>query len=212
MAMSNNSRRAFHPAVSISSWLIAALAVELAAPFQLPWLALPAVFLLARREAAQRFAVLMWKARWLWLALLLLYAWTVPGTLLWPSDYSPSREGLQAGLIRMARLALLLALLARLLSEFAPQQLAGGIYLLAKPFAWLGLDRRALAVRLALTLEHLEHAPKRRNWMDELKSLPAMPGEPGEMRLSVVEAAPRDTLMLLAAVALLGVVLTGIPA
>jgi len=211
MAMHNNSRRAFHPAVSISSWLIAALAVELAAPSQLPWLALPAVFLLARREAAQRFAGLMWKARWLWLALLLLYAWTVPGTLLWPSDYSPSREGLQAGLIRMARLALLLALLARLLSEFAPQQLAGGIYLLAKPFAWLGLDRRALAVRLALTLEHLEHTAKRRNWMDELKCPPAVPDGAGEMRLPIAEAAPRDTLVLFAAVALLGAVL-GIPA
>lgn len=212
MAIHDNSRRAFHPAVSISSWLIAALAVELASPFQLPWLALLAFFLLARREAAQRFARLMWKARWLWLALLLLYAWTVPGTLLWPSDYSPSREGLQAGLIRAVRLALLLAMLARLLSEFAPRQLAGGIYLLAKPFAWLGLDRRALAVRLALTLEHVEHTPKGRNWMDELKSSPAMPAGPGEIRLSIAEAAPRDTLVLFAAVALLGAVLTGIPA
>jgi energy-coupling factor transporter transmembrane protein EcfT len=212
MASHNKNRRELHPAVSISSWLFFALAVELAYPSQLPAFAFLAVFLLGGRGAAQRFARLLWKARWLWLALVLLYAWTVPGTLLWPSDYSPSLEGLQAGLVRVARLALLLAALARLLSEFTPQQLAGGIYLLAKPFGSLGLDRRALAVRLALTLERLEQPGKDRSWLEELKSPFDTFTGPEEMRLSIAQVGLRDMLLLFAAVALLAAAMAGIAA
>lgn len=212
MAIIDKNRRELHPAVSISSWLFFALAVELAYPSQLPWFALLAVILLARSEAAHRFVRLAWKARWLWLVLIILYAWTVPGTLLWPSDSSPTREGLQTGLIRVARLLLLLAALARLLSELSPRQLAGGIYLLSKPLGWLGLDRRALAVRLALTLEHLEQPGSGRNWMDELKSpLNKVPG-PDEMRLSIAQTSLTDTLILSASVGLLAAALMGVGA
>ncbi len=212
MASHDGNRREFHPAVSISSWLIVALAVELATPSQLPWLAAAAAVLLARGEAARRFVRLLWKARWLWLALVFIHAWTVPGTLLWPSDYSPSVEGLQAGLTRMARLLLLLAALARLLSEFSPRQLAGGLYLMAQPFARLGLDRRALAVRLALTLERLERPDKERKWLEKLKQPLDADAGPDEMRLSIAQASLRDGLMLSVAVALLGAVLARIAA
>ncbi len=209
MAFQNKNRREFHPAVSISSWLIAALAIELAAPSLLPLFGALALMLLLHGEAAHRFARLLWKARWLWLALAALYAWTMPGTLLWPSlAYSPSLEGTQAGLVRISRLVLMLATLARLLSEFSPAGLAGGLYLLARPFTILGLDRRALAVRLALTLEHLER-PAGQNWLERLKSPVEETNGPDEMRLSIAPPAPKDLLLLFAAVVLLGVALFG---
>jgi len=207
MASHDKNRRAFHPAVSISSWLIAALAIELAAVHLLAWLAAAALVLLADASALRGFARLLWRARWLWLALLALYAWTVPGVLLWPSDYSPTREGLEAGLIRMLRLVLMLAVLARLLAEFTPVQLAGGLYLLAKPFAALGLDRRALAVRLALTLEQIERPERNRNWLAELKAPAAKSAGSEEMRMVVTQAGWKDLLVLIAAIALLGLVL-----
>ena len=207
MATHNKNRREFHPAVSISSWLIVALAIELAAPSHLPWLAVVAAILLAHGEAARRFLRLLWKARWFWLVLIMLYAWTVPGTLLWPSDYSPSEEGLKAGFVRVVRLALMLAALARLLSEFSPPQLAGGLYLLAKPFSMLGLDRRALAVRLALTLEQLERPARGRKWLDELKAPIEAAAGPQEIRLSIVQIGIKDMSMLVMAVVLLGAVL-----
>lgn len=209
MAHQTKSRREFHPAVSISSWLILAIAIELATPSQLPWLAVAATVLLARADATARFTRLMWKARWLWLALVLLYAWTVPGTLLWPSDYSPSAEGMQAGLVRVSRLVLMLAALARLLSEFTPSQLAGGLYLLAGPFSRLGLDRRALAVRLALTLELIEQRGHARQWLEELKMPAQTVAGPEEIRFSIARAGTRDGLLLWAAVALLGAILLG---
>lgn len=207
MASHDKNRREFHPAVSISSWLIAALAIELASSHQLAWLAAAALVLLADARALRGFARLLWRARWLWLALLALYAWTVPGILLWPSDYSPSREGLEAGLVRVARLVLMLAVLARLLAEFTPVQLAGGLYLLAKPFAALGLDRRALAVRLALTLEQLEQPDRNRNWLAELNVPAAKSAGPEEMRMAIAQAGLKDVLVLFAAIALLGLVL-----
>lgn len=207
MALQNKNRREFHPAVSISSWLIVAIAIELASPSLLPLFGVLAAFLLLHGEAAYRFARLLWKARWLWLALAMLYAWTIPGTLLWPSEYSPSKEGLQAGFIRISRLALMLAALARLLSAFPPAQLAGGLYLLAKPFSRLGLDRRALAVRLALTLDHLERPAGKRRWLEELKTPFEAAAGPDEIRLSIAQVGLRDMLVLGLAVALLGAVL-----
>lgn len=212
MAIPEQNRRALHPAVSISSWLIFVLAVELASPHQLGWLGLLAMYLVAGRSVMQRFVRLVWKARWLWLALIIIYAWTVPGTLLWPTDWSPSREGLQTGFTRVARLLLLLAALARLQSEFSPQQLAGGVYLLAKPLGRLGLDRRALAVRLALTLEYLEQPARGRNWMDELRAPLIQASGPDEIRLSFARSGLLDALILSMSVALLGAVLMRIGA
>jgi hypothetical protein len=112
----------------------------------------------------------------------------------------------------VARLALLLAALACLLSEFSPRQLAGGIYLLAKPFARLGLDRRALAVRLALTLENLEKPLEGRAWLDRLGSPFDAAAGPDEIRLSVVQLGLRDALVLFAAIMLLIAILARIAA
>lgn len=207
MASDIKNRREFHPAVSIFSWLLVAIAVESAAPRQLPWLAAVLALLLAHAEAGRRFLRLAWKARWLWLALACLHAWTIPGTLVWPSDFSPTLEGLEAGLIRIARLVLLLAALARLMAEFSPRQLAAGIYLLVRPLAWLGLDRRALAVRLALTLERLEQPRKSRDWLAELRSPFDAQTGPEEIRLPLAAASLRDALVLAGAAALLGAVL-----
>jgi energy-coupling factor transporter transmembrane protein EcfT len=204
MAISKKDRREFHPAVSISSWLIFAVAVELTSPHQLLWLALAAGFLILHRLAWQRFVRLLLKAKWLWLALILLYAFTFPGVYVWQGAYSPTYEGLQAGGLRVARLVLLLAALARLLAEFSPQQLAGGLYLLAKPLDWFGFDRRALAVRLALTLEHMEGQPKKRNWLEELKSPVEAAAGPEEIRLAIPSAGPHDAGVLMAACLMLG--------
>ncbi len=206
MAMHDKDRREYHPAVSILSWLLFALAVELAAPLRLLWFVLPAFLLLARGKAFSRFLSLVWKARWLWIALMLLYAWTIPGTFVFPSEYSPSEEGLNAGVVRIARLVLLLAALAWILDRFNPQQLAGGIYLLAKPFAWLGLDTRAVAVRLALTLEQVEKFPKGRKLLDQLKFPVDLGSGTEEIRLVLPSAGIRDFMIMLAALAMLGTV------
>jgi hypothetical protein len=69
-----------------------------------------------------------------------------------------------------------------------------------------------LAVRLALTLEYLEQPFKGRSWLDELRSpLNKVPG-PREIRLSITQSGPLDTLLLSMSLALLGAVLMRIGA
>lgn len=205
MAIQIRGRREFHPAVSISSWLIFAIAVETGTPHQLGWLALAAAILLARREALDRFARLAWKAKWLWLAILGLYALSTPGIYLWNSPYSPTIDGLQAGGWRVMRLLLMLAGLARLLSELTPLQLAAGVYLLAAPLDWLHFDRRAFAARLALTLEQFDRMPARQNWLEALNSPAALAEHHQNMRLVVPEVGLRDAGLFFAACLLLAV-------
>lgn len=203
MAIQTNSRREFHPAVSISSWLIFAIAVEICAPHQLVWLALAAAILLARRDALGRFARLAWKAKWLWLAIFGLYALSTPGVYLWNSPYSPTIDGLQAGGWRVMRLLLMLAGLARLLSELTPLQLAAGLYLLAAPLDRLHFDRRAFAARLALTLEQFDQMPARQNWLQALNSPVTLTGHHQNIRLLVPKVGVHDAGLFFAASLLL---------
>jgi len=115
---------------------------------------------------------LLRRTRWLLAVLLLTYAYTLPGTQLWPSLgwASPSVDGLQQGALRAGRLMLMLAGLAVLLAYTSRSRLIYGLYVLARPLTWLGFDRRAFAVRLGLTLDYVEHAPKPAHWLDALRA------------------------------------------
>ena len=207
MAITEKSRRAFHPAVSILSWLIFVLAVELADTEQLILIAPVAGLLLVRQRTFAQFVSLVWKARWLWLALLLMYAWTIPGMLVLPYEYSPTQEGLSAGLLRIGRLILLLAALARLLEEFNPQQLAGGIYILTKPLVMLGLEPRALAVRLVLTLEQVKRQPRGGKWIEQLGVKVDQSAGTDEIIVYMPSVGLKDSLVLFVALVMLGAVL-----
>jgi len=160
-----------HPAARILLWCGWAVAVERAA---LPLLSILAVapataFLFApvRHEGWR----LLRRTRWLMAVLLLTYAYTLPGTMLWPPFgwASPSIEGLQQGLLRVGRLILMLAGLAMLLACTSRVRLIYGLYVLARPLTWTGFNRRAFAVRLGLTLDYVEHAPKPVRWLDALR-------------------------------------------
>jgi energy-coupling factor transporter transmembrane protein EcfT len=148
------------------------VAAERAVPAQLPFLAvaLATAFLFApvRHETWR----LLRRTRWLMAVLLLTYAYTLPGTPLWPplEWASPTLEGLRQGGLRVARLALMLAGLAVLLASTSRPRLIYGLYGLARPLVWLGFDRRAFAVRLGLTLDYVEHAPKPARWLDALRA------------------------------------------
>ena len=156
MALSSFNRRVLHPAVSILCWLIYALTVEWAKSYVLAGLAvLTALTCVGQAETRSAFLRLLRRSRWLFLSLAAVYAWTMPGTWIWPQlgGLGPSWEGLALGAERVIRLALLLAALALLLHKVSRDDLVYGLYVLAWPFAKLGFDRRAFAVRLALAME-----------------------------------------------------------
>ncbi len=198
-----------HPAARILLWCGWAVAVEQAAfPF-LPFLAVATVtaFLFApvRHEAWR----LLRRTRWLMAVLLLTYAYSLPGTLVWPSLewMSPSLEGLQQGALRVGRLVLLLAGLAVLLAYTSRPRLIYGLYVLARPLAWIGFDRRAFAVRLGLTLDYVEHAPKPAHWLDALRTLPSDDSGPTTTTLQTERWQGRDSAVILAGLFLLWAVL-----
>ena len=147
-----------HPAACILLWCGWAIGAELAS---LPVLYSMAVvtttaFVFPRfRHTAAR---LLRRSRWLMLVLLLTYAYTISGDLVWPelAWASPTVEGVKGGLLRILRLALMLVALAVLLASTERPRLIYGLYVLARPLSALGFDRRAFAVRLGLTLEYVE--------------------------------------------------------
>ncbi len=148
-----------HPAVQILVWVVLALLVQRLQP--LPLLALCiSLFGLGLLLCAKQLLSLLRRTRWVLFALLVVYAYTTPGTALLPAlgIASPTHEGLQDGLLQLGRLLSVLSGLAILLELLPQTQLISGLYTLAYPLRWVGLSRERIAVRLALTLEYAETA------------------------------------------------------
>ncbi len=148
-----------HPAVQILVWVLLALLVQRMQPLALLALS-AALFAIALRLCARQLLSLLRRTRWILFSLLLIYAYTTPGTSWWPQLglASPTREGLLDGLLQLGRLLSVLSGLAILLELLPQALLISGLYTLAYPLRWLGLSRERIAVRLALTLEYAESA------------------------------------------------------
>jgi hypothetical protein len=148
---------------------------------------------------------LLRRTRWLMAVLLLTYAYSMPGTMLWPELgwASPGIEGMQQGLLRAGRLVLMLAGLAVLLACTSRLRLIYGLYVLARPLTWVGFDRRAFAVRLGLTLDYVEHAPKPLRWLDALRTPLTDDVVPATYPLEAERWHGSDSAVILAALFLL---------
>lgn len=179
--------------------------------------ALPALILLAVATATaflfapfrSQLLRLLRRTRWLLAVLLLTYAYVLPGTALWPelAWASPSVDGLQQGALRTGRLALMLAGLALLLATTSRARLIYGLYVLARPLGGLGFDRRVFAVRLGLTLDYVERAPKPAHWREALRAPPTDDAAPDTYILETERWQSRDSIVILAGLLLLWVVL-----
>ena len=198
-----------HPAARILLWCGWAVAVERAALSPLIVLAVATATAFLFAPVRIQLLRLLRRTRWLLAVLLLTYAYALPGTALWPAlDWaSPSVEGLQQGALRTGRLALMLAGLALLLATSSRPRLIYGLYALARPLTWLGFDRRAFAVRLGLTLDYVERAPKPANWLEALRA--PLPDEttPVTYTLEAERWQSRDSIVILAGLLLLWIVL-----
>jgi energy-coupling factor transport system permease protein len=100
-----------------------------------------------------------WRAlvrlRWLLLSITGIYLWFTPGTPLvaaW-GDSSPTREGVQAGLLHAGVLAVIALAASLTVNVTARDALAGALIWLLQPLSFLGVPTRSFALRLSLTLE-----------------------------------------------------------
>ncbi|ARU30736.1 hypothetical protein CAP31_02960 [Sulfuriferula sp. AH1] len=110
------------------------------------------------RRTRQQFVRYLRRSRWLLLVLLLMHAYSLPGTPLWPAlgAYSPSQIGLSSGLLQSWRLMLVLAMLAVLMTRLSREAILMGIYTLMAPLRYVGLEPERMAVRVWLTMRYAE--------------------------------------------------------
>lgn len=192
----------FHPASLLLLWGAGVVALQ--------WLPLPAtlaatlIFMaLAAWRCRPLFFRLLSRSRWLFLTMGLLFLCFTPGIRL-PSPWGElgmTREGLAFALEHMGRLATMVALLALLLTRLSHGGVVAGCYFLLPPIGPLAELRRAIAVRLMLTLESV--AGKAEGGRGEWKSLLAAEPEPDEavaqsLRLDLPSWAWRDSGLVLA--------------
>jgi hypothetical protein len=132
-------------AVRAEPRLLAALVAVTLVSFLLPVLTIAPAWRLIRRS------------RWLFLSIAVVYLWLTPGPPIIPylGEGSPSWTGLWLGMHRVGVLMEVILLAAILLQTTARETLMAGIYVLARPLAWVGFDRERLAVRMVLVLEYV---------------------------------------------------------
>ncbi|MGO8755365.1 MAG: CbiQ family ECF transporter T component [Gallionellaceae bacterium] len=200
-----------NPALLILAWGTLVIALQMTGPVLL---SLISVVLIASALtfSAARLLALMRRTRWIMFSLILIYACTTPGTAVigQMAAFSPTSEGLQEGLLQLARLISVLASLSILLSWMDQQKLVSGLYTLAYPLQFTGLSRERIAVRLALTLQYAETAMRdtSTNWHGSIEHMLApIPVEQSDIELSVVRFTLMDSLLLVAGCALLVLVL-----
>ncbi len=144
----------FHPASLLLLWG-AGVALLQCLTLQPTLLATAFFLLLAGCFSKVLLLRLLSRSRWLFLTMGLLFLWLSPGVRLpapW-GDWGMTEEGLAFALEHMGRLAVMLALLALLLTKLNHRGIVSGFYLLLSPFKNVADARRVIAVRLMLTLE-----------------------------------------------------------
>lgn len=149
-----------HPAVKILSLILCAIALQMAHWRGLGVMSLVVLIALMYFGTASALK-LMKRARWLFLSILLIYAFATPGEYVagFPDAIAPSHEGIKAGLIQALRLAVMLEVLSLVLVTSSREQFMSGIYVLLRPFRLL-ISPERFAARLWLTLHYAETMPK----------------------------------------------------
>jgi hypothetical protein len=184
----------FHPATLLSLWGGFAILTQSLGLLWLGWIALAAVPL-CLIYAGKRALLLLRRARWLLLSIVLLFLFGTPGERL-PGTIGAigaTYDGLTAATEQLLRLVLLLVTLAWLHLSVGSSGLVRGLHWLLSPLAAWGDYRERIVVRLLLVLENVEN-DLRVSWQHWL--LPAPENGPDHMTLTVAPVRWPDWLVL----------------
>ena len=194
--------KAIHPVVLVTAGFFLILLLQCVSPVQLgigASLAILAALIWARADWLR----VVRRLRFIFLALLVLYAWQTPGTLMAPAlaGFSPTWDGLRAVLEPGWRLLAVASVVALLLRGLSTEDWVSSLYVLALPFRICGLSPERFAVRLRLVLDYVGRRDL--DWRHCLEAasddLSAMPAEAWSIRLP----AWHDWLVLLAVLVVL---------
>ncbi|MEY3804449.1 MAG: hypothetical protein RL667_571 [Pseudomonadota bacterium] len=202
-----------HPFVKIACFFFLLLLLQYLSPSSIAVLC-GLICLLAAVLNLPHFSQLIKRMRWLFLSLLLVYAYATPGEYLafLPLNVAPSYEGLHLGLVQIAKLLIAVASLSALFASASKSQLMAGLWTLLSPLRLVGLNVERFTVRMLLTLHYVEQMavqPRLKLDFSQLDKLALAPDEPGAT-LPLILAQPAFTwfdkamlsLMLLAVMGL----------
>ena len=172
-----------HPFVKIACFFFLLLLLQYLSPSSIAVLC-GLVCLLAAVLNLPHFSQLIKRMRWLFLSLLLVYAYATPGEYLafLPLNVAPSYEGLHLGLMQIAKLLIAVASLSALFASASKSQLMAGLWTLLSPLRLVGLNVERFTVRMLLTLHYVEQMAvqaKLKLDFSQLDKLALAPDEPG---------------------------------
>lgn len=146
-----------HPFVKILGFIVLLICMGLLSQFYLMVLCVLSC-MVALGIARKKFSRVVLRMRWLFLSILVVYAFATPGEYIqpFPFDTAPTYEGLESGLLQVAKLLIALAGLSVLFATSSQVQLMSGLYFLLLPLRWLGLNVERFTARLLLTIDYVE--------------------------------------------------------
>lgn len=159
-----------HSGLLILVWVVAVVVLQALSGGALAS-AVVACALAAAFVAPARSRRLLKRVRFLVIAIAVFFIGFTPGEALlidWPG-ISPSREGLVFAAEHAGRLLGVVFCVAILLERLSVSRLVTGLYALLRPFEFVGLPARGLAVRLLLVMHYVESASPRgwREWLED---------------------------------------------
>jgi energy-coupling factor transport system permease protein len=148
-----------HPVIRIITLVVFAVLISRADLIHMLLAGLILFVVYSRLDAAARqMAVAMiYRMRWFFISLLLVYGWLTPDPLTGETIYWgwPSVDGLTSGAKQVFGLMQIILAVNVLLVVSRREELIQAIYWLARPLAWVGLSRARLALRLVLVLDRV---------------------------------------------------------
>lgn len=181
-----------HPTTRLLCWLTATLLGQGLSGAALAY-ALPCtvfvIAIVAGTRAVREGWRLVRRVRWLIVALVLVFAWGVPGEPIGgDSRVVPTWEGVQLAALHLGRLLLTLMLIGALLASLSRDDLLSALLTLVLPLRRMGVDCERAVVRMALVLRFVEDA-KAADWRQLLRESPP-PAESGGLASLLVEQRP----------------------
>ena len=146
-----------HPLIKILCFILVLLLISMVSNMMLAFMMLFFIIMvIGLKNLAFLHAVR--RMRWLFLSILIIYAFGTPGQLIpnFPVSFAPTYEGLQFGVVQIEKLLIALAALSLLLTSSPREQMMLGMYMLLSPFKFIGLNVKRFSARLMLTLDYVE--------------------------------------------------------
>lgn len=190
-----------HPSTALIAWLAAVLTVQFVGYAGLAIMAIAVLF--SPFSVARSWGFNIYRARWLLLTLWLILSYNTPGEAVMGAPWAPTYEGIADANLQATRLVLMLGFLAWLSVRLGRDGLVSALWGVLQPLQGLGMDTRRLVIRLSLVLDNLQTPQEKGSWRRMMAADASFDGGPAIVHVALPRWAAIDTLIVVAAAAIL---------